>query len=85
MQSHEPAQIKRRVFEGLKKLARAPVPELKTAALELFAPEATCICAHPINQMQRLDEMIERLLSPMKRALPDLERHDDIRMSAVAA
>ena len=78
MRNHDPVQTKLHVWRGLRKLARAPLGEQMQAARELFAPDADYICAHPINQMHGIDEIVGRLLAPMKTAMPDLERRDDI-------
>lgn len=80
MQFHEPASTKQRVWQGLRRIARAPLNELQSTARELFVEDAAYICAHPINKMHGLDEIVERLWAPMKRAMPDLERRDDILM-----
>ena len=74
-------EAKHRVWSALRTLARSPVQDLKAAALEIFAPSAECAVSHPINQLRGVDELIERHLAPMKRALPDLERRDDILLA----
>ena len=81
MRNHDPVEIKRRVISGLRRLARAPLVEQRAAAEAVFTQDASYICAHPINQMRGLDEIVQRLLVPMKQAMPDLERRDDIVLS----
>lgn len=72
------AEAKRRTFSALRALARAPIRDLKGVALQIFAPSAECAASHPINQLRGVEELVERYLAPMKHALPDLERRDDI-------
>jgi predicted ester cyclase len=62
-------------------LARAPIQDLKAAALEIFAWSVECAVSHPVNQLRGVDELVERHLGPMKRAMPDLERRDDILLA----
>ncbi len=81
MKFHDPAATKRRLLAGLRRLARAAPNDIQAAAAEIFAPDAAYIASHPINQMQGLDEIVSRHLAPMKRAMPDLERRDDIIMA----
>ena len=81
MHEHSPGDTKRRIMAGLRRLARAGTGDLRQAADAIFAPDATYISSHPVNRMRGIDEVIERYLAPMKRAMPDLERRDDILMA----
>lgn len=65
MRSHDSVETKRRVWNGLTRLARAEPAALRKAALELFAAEGAYVYAHSVNQMQGIDEIIERLWLPM--------------------
>ena len=78
MRFHPPGETKRKILSGLRRVARAAPDELMATASELFAPSARYISAHPINQMEGVDEIVERYLRPLKVAMPDLERRDDI-------
>jgi predicted ester cyclase len=81
MKLHPPGATKRRVVEGLRRVARAAPDDIVDVAGELFATDAAYISAHPVNQMRGLAEVADRYLGPLKRAMPDLERRDDIVMS----
>jgi len=70
--------VKRRLLTALRALARAPMHELERAAGEVYAESAECAVSHPINQLRGIAEVIAGFLSPLKQALPDLERRDDI-------
>jgi len=78
MHLHPSAATKRTLLAGLRRLARATPAELPAAAAAIFAPDAAYISSHPVNQMHGLDEIVGRYLLPMKQAMPDLERRDDI-------
>lgn len=81
MKLHPPGETKRRVFAGLRRIARAGPGQLAEALADLFASDAAYISSHPIDQMHGLEEIADRYLAPLKRAMPDLERRDDIVMS----
>ena len=79
MLDHRSGETKRSIASGLRRLARAaPGSELREAVEAIFVPDAAYISSHPVDQMSGLDELIGRYLEPMKRAMPDLERRDDI-------
>jgi predicted ester cyclase len=80
MNHHDPTSIKPAVLAKLRRLADASVADLPSVAGDLFAPDATYLAAHPINQMTGLDELLARHLIPLKTAMPDLARRDDIFM-----
>lgn len=78
MAEPEALQIKQRLLAALGELACAPENDLRRAALAVYAHDAACAVSHPTNQLRGMDEIVSRHLAPMKRALPDLERRDDI-------
>ena len=78
MKFHDPAPTKAALLAALRQLARATPVTLPEVAAAIFAPDATYIVAHPIDQMHGLPEILARYLVPMKQAMPDLERRDDI-------
>lgn len=81
MRDHPPGETKCRVLDGLRRLARAePGQAQREAAAAVFAPDAAYLGGHPINQLHGVDAILSELLEPMKRAMPDLERRDDILM-----
>lgn len=71
---------RRAMFEALRALAAAPLSDLPAAARAVFAPDAAYLAAHPVNQMNGVDEIVDRYLAPLKSAFPDLARRDDIFM-----
>ena len=81
MRDSLPGDVRRKIVDGLRQLASAAPDEIGAVAASLFAPDATYLAGHPINQMRGTAELIERYLAPMKRAMPDLERRDDILMA----
>ncbi len=78
MASSDLLVLKRSVGEALRNLALAPVDALRSAATTIFSMDATCAGSHPINHLVGVEEIVEQLLIPMKIAMPDLERRDDI-------
>ena len=78
MKFHDPAPTKAALLAALRQLARATPATLPEVAAAIFAPDAAYIVAHPIDQMHGLPEILARYLVPMKQAMPDLERRDDI-------
>jgi hypothetical protein len=69
---------KRRLLSALRTLARTPANEIESAAAAVYAKSAECAVSHPINQLRGDVELIGGFLRPLKQALPDLERRDDI-------
>ena len=74
-------EAKRRLSRGLAALSKAPLQDLKSTALKIYSASAECAVSHPINQLRGIDELVDGYLAPMKRALPDLERRDDILLA----
>ena len=81
MRFHAAGETKRAVIEGLRRIARTEPGSLEAAVGALFTPDASYISSHPVNQMRGIDEIVGRYLRPIKEALPDLERRDDIVMA----
>lgn len=72
---------KRALHEGLRRLATAP-GRTRTAVLrELFHPNVQWHGSHPINDLAGLEALEDGLWQPLERAMPDLERRDDILMA----
>jgi predicted ester cyclase len=71
-------ESKRLLLTALRALARAPENELERAASEVFAEAAECAVSYPTNRVRGLEEVVRRHLQPMRHALPDLERRDDV-------
>ena len=72
---------KRSLLAALRALAQAPLHELERAACAVFAETAECAVSHPTNRLLGPGEVVRRHLQPMKQALPDLERRDDIALA----
>ncbi len=68
---------KRRIFSITQALTNAPPGELTDVVRDGFHPEAQVNIVHPLNET-RVEALAERLWLPMRRALPDMERCDDI-------
>ena len=69
---------KRLLLSELRALARTPEHDLERGARAVFAESTECAVSHPTNRLRGVEEVVRRFLAPMKRALPDLERRDDI-------
>ena len=65
---------KRAVFDGLKQLC-ATGPQI---AADLYSDDASCFAFHPVNELESRDAIVDRLWSPLLKALPDIERRDSI-------
>jgi predicted ester cyclase len=69
---------RRNIFDRLQQLAEA-LPGQTEAVLKGFcAADVEWRAAHPINEMQGCDAVSGKIWEPLKRALPDLERRDQI-------
>ena len=78
MKYPQTASTRMRLLHGLRALADAKPEDLYRSASEVFEPGATYLANHPVNYMEGTNEIVERLLRPMKVAFPDLKRRDDI-------
>ena len=85
MKHHDPAAIKHHILDGLRAIARADPNTLPDMAGKIFAEVTTFLAYHPVNQLYSLGEVIDKHLMPLKRAMPDLERRDDIVMGGHCA
>ncbi|QMW22044.1 nuclear transport factor 2 family protein [Sandaracinobacteroides saxicola] len=81
MMAHDAGRTKRRMLEGLRALALAPVDAIDAAAGAIFAPDAGYLGAHPVNQLQGIAAIAAHVWRPLKQSFPDIERYDDIFMS----
>ncbi len=71
------AEIKRTFFEALSQLAEAPPQSLSETLLSGIAhDDADWRAAHPMNEMTGNRMALSRIWTPLKKALPDLERRD---------
>jgi len=69
---------KRRIIEIMQGLTRVPDAELSAFAAESYHPSAQVNVTHPVNTVQGSSAIVEELWQPLRRALPDLERRDDL-------
>jgi predicted ester cyclase len=67
---------KRLVHDGFARVAEASPGALRAALADLYAPDAQCAVAHPINELAGLDALEAGLWRPLKAAFPDLGRTD---------
>lgn len=77
------AALRGAVHTRLCALAEAPPDGLRGALEALVRPDAVWRAAHPMNEVQGLDAALASIWSPLRRALPDLERRDLIFVAGV--
>ncbi|NWF71039.1 MAG: ester cyclase [Chloroflexi bacterium] len=69
---------KQRVMAIMQALVNAPLAELDTALRDGFHADAQVNVTHPINELQGLPAIAEQVWKPLRLALPDVERRDDL-------
>lgn len=69
---------KRRLLEIMQALVEAPPLELADVLRAGYHEDAGLDVSHPINAVQGPDALAEQFWRPLRRALPDLERREDI-------
>lgn len=69
---------RKRILEGLKRLAGAGPAGPGEALADLYASDAEWRGAHPLNEMRGTAAIAERVWAPLLQAFPDLERRDTI-------
>ncbi len=69
---------KQQLLEILHAVITAPPARLGEAIRAGYGPEARVNVTHPINELVGQDAVAEHLWRPLRRALPDVERRDDI-------
>ncbi len=67
---------KRRIHSDLMRLAEAPAAHLAQAIAARFRPDCVWRVSHPVNVLSGNDAAQTGLWTPLKTALPDLERRD---------
>lgn len=78
MSSVDVTGLKKRTWLALSALAASGPGALATATETLFDRNVRCHVSHPMNDLDGTGQLLEHFLRPMKRALPDLQRRDDI-------
>lgn len=69
---------KRRTIDIMQQLVSAPPGELPEVVQDGYHSRAQVNVTHPINEVGSLDDVIEKVWKPLRQALPDVERRDDI-------
>ena len=59
-------------------MVNAPLAELEDAVFASYHTNAKINVTHPINELSGLDAVREQLWKPLRHAIPDVERRDDI-------
>lgn len=72
------ARTKRRVHDGLAALCAVPDDGLRDATDALYQPEADAHLFHPVDDLVGAADIAAKLWQPIRSALPDLERRDEI-------
>jgi predicted ester cyclase len=78
VRENEAVGTKERVWNGLSRLAASAPDQLEQVALEIYAPDAGWLGAHPLNRLCGVREIVDGVWRPLKESFPDLVRRDDI-------
>ena len=62
----------------LKSLIQAPEAELHALLSAHLTPDTVWDVAYPINRLEGVDAVLEGLVLPLRRALPQIRRRDEI-------
>lgn len=69
---------KQRVIAIMQAIIKTPLAELDEAIRAGYQSEANVNVTHPINELHGLTAIGEQVWKPLRQALPDVERRDDI-------
>ncbi len=69
---------KQRIINIVQQMVNAPLAELDDAIRASYHVDANVNVTHPINELSDLDAVAKKLWHPLRQALPDVERRDDI-------
>jgi predicted ester cyclase len=69
---------KRRVIGTMQMMVAAPLAELDDIIRLAYHPAAEINVTHPINELPSLEAVRDQLWQPLRQAIPDVERRDDI-------
>lgn len=69
---------KQRVIDIMTEMVESPPAELADAIHASYHADAAVNVTHPINELGGLKELGEQLWRPLREAIPDVERRDDI-------
>ncbi len=66
------------IHTGMSKLLEAPVNQITSSLAELYHDNASWRGSHPINELSGVEAIANQVWSPLREAMPDLERRDEI-------
>jgi predicted ester cyclase len=69
---------KQRVMAILQQLVNVPLSELDDAIRDGYHAGAEVNVTHPVNELSGYAQVSERLWKPLRQAIPDVERREDI-------
>ena len=73
--------VQREIRAGLAEILTTPETRVREAALAVAAPDSVWDIAHPVNRASGLDAAIERFFLPLRFALSEVRRRDEIFIS----
>ena len=71
-------QNKKRVYHGMAELASAGADEIGSTLRSIYHPDVHWRGAHPLNEINGMDGVVESVWAPLIQAFPDLERRDKL-------
>lgn len=80
MRDHDPAAVKPRMLRQLRQLATCAATESREVLDALYAPDASWLGCHPVDQLRGTEAIETEVWAPLRRALRGLRRRDDIFM-----
>lgn len=75
--------VKQALYDGLNRLAETPINDMPEMLTELFAQDCQWRVVHPINELSTHADVLSTLWAPLKNAMPDLERRNQIFVGGV--
>jgi predicted ester cyclase len=69
---------KKRVIAIMQQMINVPDTDLDQAIRAAYQQNAKINVSHPINELSGLDTIAEKIWKPLRHAIPDIERRDDI-------
>ena len=69
---------KRRIIEIMQEMVTAPLTSLDEVVRAGYHLDASIHVTYPINELHSLNALGEKVWKPLRKALPNLERRDDI-------
>lgn len=71
-------EVRGQVFQSLVTLSNASKGDLKSQLAEMVTADTVWDCFHPVNQLTGVDEVLDGLILPIRAALGQAMRRDDI-------